>query len=40
MLTSLDSPKIEYDKIDPEEILIKLKEIIAYLQKIKQEGKL
>jgi hypothetical protein len=40
MLTSSDSSKIEYDKIDPEEILIKLKEVLAFIQKKKQEGKL
>ena len=35
-----DSSKIEYDPIDPEEVIIKLKEILVYLQKIKQEGKI
>lgn len=35
-----ESVKISYDKIDPEEIIIKLKEIIAYLQKKKQEGEI
>ena len=30
----------EYDKVDPELIIIKLKEILAYLIKKKQEGKL
>jgi len=29
--------EIEYDKIDPELILIKLKEILAFIQKKKQE---
>ena len=32
--------KPEYDKIDPEEIIIKLKEVLAFIQKKKQEGKL
>jgi hypothetical protein len=35
-----ESIKISYDKIDPEEIIIKLKQIIAYLQKIKQGGRI
>ena len=40
MMVSSESPKIDYDKIDPEEILIKLKEILAFIQKKKQEGKI
>ena len=29
-----------YDQVDPEEIIQKLKELLAYLQKMKQDGKL
>ena len=34
MPTDLD--RISYDKVDSEEIIIKLKEILAYLKKIKR----
>jgi len=40
MLATPESPQQSYDKIDPEEIIIKLKEILAFIQKKKQEGKL
>jgi len=40
MQTSNNSPEIEYDKVDPEEIIIKLREVLAFIQKKKQEGKL
>jgi hypothetical protein len=32
--------KPDYDKIDFEEIIIKLEEVLAFIQKKKQEGKL
>jgi hypothetical protein len=32
--------RVSYDMVDPEEIILKLKEILAYLQKRKQEEKL
>jgi hypothetical protein len=32
--------EIEYDKVDPEEIIIKLREVLAFIQKKKQEGKI
>jgi hypothetical protein len=32
--------RVSYDRVDPEEIILKLKEILAYLQKRKQEEKL
>lgn len=37
METFNNTPAIEYDKVDPELILIKLKEILAIIQKKKQE---
>ena len=40
MLESLKNLDIEYDMVDPEELLIKLKEILAFIQKKKQEGRL
>lgn len=40
MLESDTSQKISYDKIDPEEIIIKLKEILAFFQRKKIEGKI
>jgi len=40
MQTPNNSPEIEYDKVDPEEIIIKLREVLAFIQKKKQEGKL
>lgn len=40
MIVAPESPKLDYDRIDPEEILIKLKEVLAFIQKKKQEGKL
>ena len=40
MLTSSETPVIEYDKVDPEEIIIKLKEILAFIQKKKLESKI
>jgi hypothetical protein len=30
----------DYEKVNPEEILIKLKEILAFIQKMKLEGKI
>jgi hypothetical protein len=33
-----NNPHKPYDKVDSEEIIIKLKEILAYFQKLKQEG--
>lgn len=39
MQTLTKSPQTEYDKIDPELILIKLREILALIQKKKQELK-
>jgi hypothetical protein len=37
MESNIQQSAIEYDKIDPELILIKLKEILAFIQKKKQE---
>lgn len=37
MKTFDNTSEIEYDKVDPELILIKLKEILALIQKKKQE---
>lgn len=31
---------IRYDKIDPEEIILKLKEVLAFIQNKKREGKI
>ena len=46
-LTSLREAKmenktseIEYDKVDPELILLKLKEVLEFIKKLKQEGKI
>ena len=39
MLEVDNSQKISYDKIDPEEIIIKLKEILAFLQRKQLESK-
>jgi hypothetical protein len=36
----LEILKPDYDKIDFEEIIIKLEEVLAFIQKKKQEGKL
>jgi hypothetical protein len=35
-----NNPQIEYDKVDPELILIKLKEVLEFVKKLKQEGKI
>ena len=40
MIATQESAKLDYDKIDPEEIIIKLKEVLAFIQKKKQEGKI
>ena len=40
MLDSPENSVIEYDKVDPEEIIIKLKEVLAFIQKKKLEGKI
>ena len=32
--------EIRYDKIDPEEIVIKLKEVLTFIQSKKKEGKI
>ena len=32
-----DNPPMQYDKVDPEEVLIKLKEILTFLQQKKPE---
>ena len=40
MLVAPESSKIEYDQIDPEEIIIKLKEVLAFIQKKKSEGRI
>lgn len=40
MLATPESPKIEYDRLNPEEIIIKLKEVLAFIQKKKREGKI
>jgi hypothetical protein len=34
------SPEIDYDKVDPELILIKLKEVLEFIRKLKREGKI
>jgi len=31
--------EIRYDKVDPEELIIKLKEVLAFIQNRKKEGK-
>ena len=31
--------EIRYDKIDPEEVIINLKEVLAFIQNKKKEGK-
>jgi len=36
-MESKKSLEIEYDKVDPELILIKLREILAFIQRKKQE---
>jgi hypothetical protein len=35
-----NSPLNTYDKVDPDEIIKKLKELLYYLQKMEQDGKL
>ena len=40
MLASPENSVIEYDKVDPEEIILKLKEILAFIQAKKREGKI
>jgi hypothetical protein len=35
-----ESTEIEYDKVDPEFILIKLKEVLDFIRKLKKEGKI
>ena len=40
MQTLNNPPEVEYDKVDPEEIIIKLREVLAFIQKKKQEGKI
>ena len=40
MLATSEFPRREYDQIDPEEIIIKLKEVLAFIQKKKLEGKI
>jgi hypothetical protein len=40
MMVLSEIVKSDYDKVDPEEIIIKLKEVLAFIQKKKQEGKL
>ena len=40
MLADPKSSELEYEQIDPEEIIIKLKEVLAFIQKKKQEGKI
>ena len=40
MQTPINSSEMVYDQVDPEEIIIKLKEVLAFIQKKKQEGKL
>lgn len=38
---NMEEPKeIRYDKVDPEEIIIKLKEVLAFIQNKKKEGKI
>ena len=40
MMVLSEIVKSDYDKVDPEEIIIKLEEVLAFIQKKKQEGKL
>lgn len=40
MQTPNNLPEVGYDKVDTEEILIKLREVLAFIQKKKQEGKI
>lgn len=40
MIESKQDSMLEYDQVDPELIIIKLKEILTFIQKKKQEGKL
>lgn len=40
MLKQTKSPEIGYDRVDPEEIIIRLKELIAYFQRLKKEGRI
>ena len=40
MLNPPEIPETEYNKIDPEEIIIKLEEVLAFIKQKKKEAKL